>query len=250
MTLRSGPPPHPPPITSTTASVSITAWSVSELASLFLPSCVYPFMPLRMTCFPHSASPRLGTQWALNTCLMQMGVQAFWGQHCLASCAVSAVTFPHRDNQDAHRLLCGFSACMQQVPNKGSSVLPLVTIHSSVGAPLPQTGIPIFGSSLEHLEFASPLLDAGDPDTSRTVNSCLRGPHHLESVLLPAQETLSCPLCALPAVCRGLCEAHTPSRPTSQGTGCLQVTVEPRLTQDASSLNTLTTQWAERVLKL
>lgn len=155
-------------------------------------------MPLRMTCFPHSASPRLGTQWALNTCLTQMGAQ------------------------DAHRLLCGFGACMQQVPEKGSSVLPLLTIHSSVSAPLPQTGILIFGSSLEHLEFASPLLDAGDPDTSRTVNSCLRGPLHLESVLLPAQETLSCPLCALPAVCRGLCEAHTPSRPTSQGTGSLQ----------------------------
>ena len=158
--------------------------------------------------------------------------------------------FPHRDDQDAHRLLCGFSACMQQVPNKGSSALPLLTIHSSVNAPLPQTGILIFASPLEHLEFASPLLDAGDPDTSKTDNSRLRGPHHLERMLLPGRETLSRPLRPLPAVCQGLREAHTPAHPTSQGTGCLQVTAEPCLTQDASSLNTLTNRWAERVLKL
>ena len=88
MTLRSGPPSPSPTYHLTTASVSITAWSVSELASLFPHSCIYLFMPLLIICFPHrSASPRLGTQWVLNTCLMQRGAQAFWDQRCLASCA-------------------------------------------------------------------------------------------------------------------------------------------------------------------
>lgn len=33
-------------------------------------------------------SPRLGTQWVLNTCLLPMGVQAIWGQSSTASPAV------------------------------------------------------------------------------------------------------------------------------------------------------------------
>jgi len=33
-------------------------------------------------------SPRLGTQWVLNTCLLPMGVQAIWGQSSTSSPAV------------------------------------------------------------------------------------------------------------------------------------------------------------------
>lgn len=44
--------------------------------------------------------------------------------------------------------------------NKGTSVLPILTIQSAVNASRPQVNL-IFGSSLEHLEFASPCQMLG-----------------------------------------------------------------------------------------